>query len=439
MNGSPDRWTRDFSDNKRIQPQPGSVRGIRKSGRLSLSLARLLIRSLLERINNPPIRVLLWDGSSIVPKGCFPLATVVFKDPSMLFRVFTDPEIYFGDAYSTGRIDIEGDLVQFLEIVYRALSSFKVKGFLPRIFFRESNSLNHSRENIHHHYDIGNKFYQLWLDEGMVYTSAYFPDPTMSLEEAQVAKMDHVCRKLMLKPGETVVEAGCGWGALALHMARHYGVKVKSYNISKEQIHFAREQAKKESLDRQVEFVEDDYRTINGRFDVFVSVGMLEHVGKENYRQLGEIIDKALQPNGRGLIHSIGRNVAGPIGGWIERRIFPGAYPPTLREMMEVLEPFGFSVLDVENLRLHYAKTLEHWLARFEASSKKVSEMFDETFTRAWRLYLAGSLVSFRIGTLQLFQVLFTRERNNEIPWSREHLYRLDAREREHLWIREMP
>jgi cyclopropane-fatty-acyl-phospholipid synthase len=405
---------------------------------LMLPIASKLIYNLLNRLNHPPIRILLWDGRSFLPEGKNPLYTVNIHDPGSLVRLFIDPEIYFGDAYSAGRIEIEGDLVSFLETAYRSLSDFKVRGFLPRRFFHYSNNLIHSRRNIHHHYDIGNSFYSLWLDDQMIYTSAYFPDPNMTLEQAQLAKMDHVCRKLLLNPGETVVEAGCGWGGLSLHMARYYGVKVKAYNISHEQIIFARERAETEGLNGQVEFIEDDYRNIKGRFDAFVSVGMLEHVGKENYRQMGAIINQLLQPNGRGLIHAIGRNLPGPIGGWIERRIFPGAYPPTLREMMEIFEPQRFSVLDVENLRLHYAKTLEHWLARYENASEQVSTMFDENFKRAWRLYLAGSLVSFRTGFLQLFQVLFTRERNNEIPWSREHLYRFKAGEREHEWIRQM-
>ena len=254
----------------------------------------------------------------------------------------------------------------------------------------------------------------------MVYTCAYFPTPDTSLEDAQTAKLDLVCRKLWLQPGETVVEAGCGWGALALHMARHYGVTVKAYNVSREQIRTARERAKAAGLDGRVEFIDDDYRAIRGQFDVFASVGMLEHVGLRNYRCLGEVIDRCLRPGGRGLIHSIGRDEAGPLNSWIEKRIFPGAYAPCLREMMQVLEPRRFSVLDVENLRLHYALTLQHWLDRFEAASSRVAEMFDEGFVRAWRLYLAGSLAGFRTGTLQLFQVLFARHASNDIPWTRK-------------------
>src|SRR5690606_24874192 len=154
---------------------------------------------------------------------------------------------------------------------------------LPRI-----NSLRKSRDNVYHHYDIGNEFYRLWLDEQLAYTCAYFPEPEVSLEAAQVAKFDHVCRKLNLRPGERVVEAGCGWGALALHMAREYGVTVRAYNVSREQIAYARRRAQEEGLADRVEFVEDDWRNVTGRYDAFVSVGMLEHVGKHNYRKLGE-------------------------------------------------------------------------------------------------------------------------------------------------------
>ena len=235
--------------------------------------------------------------------------------------------------------------------------------------------------------------------------------------------MDHVCRKLQLKPGEQVVEAGCGWGALALHMARRYGVKVKAYNVSHRQIVYSRQRARADGLDGQVEFIEDDYRNIDGCFDAFVSVGMLEHVGVDNYRGLGDVVRRALKESGRGLIHSIGRNRPLPMNAWIEERIFPGAYPPTLSEMMAIFEPHQLSVLDVENLRLHYAQTLEHWLWRFEKSADRIAAMFDDNFVRAWRLYLAGSWAAFTTGEMQLFQVLFAPRNNNNLAWTRAHLY----------------
>jgi cyclopropane-fatty-acyl-phospholipid synthase len=280
-------------------------------------------------------------------------------------------------------------------------------------------------ENIHHHYDIGNDFYRLWLDRDLVYTCAYFPAPEASLEEAQQAKLDYVCRKVGLRRGETVFEAGCGWGALALHMARRYGARVRAWNISSEQVAYARARAEAEGLADRVEFVLDDYRAIEGRCDVFVSVGMLEHVGPRHYRELGAVIDRTLdRTRGRGLLHFIGRDAPAPLNVWITRRVFPGAYPPSLREAIAgVLEPFAFSVTDVENLRLHYARTLAHWLERFERRAGEVREMYDEAFVRTWRLYLAGAQASFAAGSLQLFQVTFARNGLNDVPWTRAGLY----------------
>jgi cyclopropane-fatty-acyl-phospholipid synthase len=257
----------------------------------------------------------------------------------------------------------------------------------------------------------------------MVYTCAYFPTPDVSLEEAQVAKMDHVCRKVRLQPGQTVFEAGCGWGALARHMARHYGVKVRAFNISHEQVACARERARAEGLAGQVEFIEDDYRNIHGSCDAFVSVGMLEHVGCKQYHALGKVIRRCLAPSGLGLIHSIGRNFPCATNSWLEKRIFPGAHIPALSEIMEVFAPMDLTVLDVENLRLHYARTLEHWLRRFESVAGRVAAMFDERFVRTWRLYLAGSLAGFTSGCIQLFQVTFSPSENRAVPWTRAYLY----------------
>ena len=282
-----------------------------------------------------------------------------------------------------------------------------------------------ARKNIEQHYDLGNDFYAQWLDrESMQYTCAYFPEEGLSLEAAQRAKMDHVCRKLQLRPGQRVFEAGCGWGGFALHMARSYGVEVQAWNISREQVRYATEWARREGLHGRVTFVEDDYRNIRGSCDAFVSVGMLEHVGPENYAALGQVIDRCLAREGFGLIHTIGRNRPEATNGWIERRIFPGAQPPSLGQMMLLFEPFGFSVLDVENLRLHYAQTLRHWQARYLAVFDQVQAARGSGFARAWLLYLAGSIAAFTTGYMQLFQVLFARGRNNALPATRRHLYR---------------
>jgi cyclopropane-fatty-acyl-phospholipid synthase len=388
-----------------------------------------LLRRLLRFFGDPPFAFVLWTGERIAAASDQVIATVRIADRATLLWLLRDPRVGFGDAYSEGRVDIEGDLVQLLEAVYRGGKQNGVKpGPLRRLMALwhrpRPNSLETSRDNIHHHYDIRNEFYELWLGKTMAYTCAYYPTPDATLDEAQLAKMDHICRKLRLRPGETVVEAGCGWGALGLHMAQRYGAKVRAFNISHEQIVYARKRALAEGLAGQVEYVEDDYRNICGHYDAFVSVGMLEHVGVENYAELGEVIHRSLAGNGRGLIHTIGRNRPALLHPWIERRIFPGARPPALSEMMQIFEPHEFSVLDVENLRLHYAQTLRHWLALYEMQSDRIRGMFDEKFVRMWRLYLAGSVAGFTTGTMQLFQVVFARKTNNDIPCTRAHLYK---------------
>jgi cyclopropane-fatty-acyl-phospholipid synthase len=392
-----------------------------------LSIEGRLLAGLLNSLGDPPIRFELWNGESVYTSEVKPVATLRVTNRSALLKLVLNPEMNFGEGYSEGAIEVEGDLVGLLETIYRGLARPTYarghRHLVKWLHQARPNTPSAARDNIHHHYDLGNAFYELWLDPQMLYTCAYFPTPEASLEEAQIAKMDHVARKLRLRPGETVVEAGCGWGALALHLATRYGVQVKAFNISREQIAYARERARALGAAARVEFIEEDYRNIGGRYDAFVSVGMLEHVGVEHYEELGRIIDRCLGPDGRGLIHSIGQNRPSKLNPWIERRIFPGAYPPTLREIMAILEPQEFSVLDVENIRLHYALTLEHWLRRFEAAGDRVRDMYGEVFVRTWRLYLAGSLAAFNVGKLQLFQVLFARGATNEVPWTRAHLY----------------
>ena len=391
-------------------------------------LDKWLVQRSLALLGNPAINVVLWDNKEIAGSQANPVAKLLVRDRKSLYQLLRNPGLRFGDLYSTWRVEVEGDFVEFLVTLNRGIRDSAAIRWLkknlawalngPRL-----NTLSRSKENIHHHYDISNDFYEMWLDTEMQYTCAYFPDPTMTLEAAQLEKMDHVCRKLQLKPGDTVVEAGCGWGGLARHMAKHYGAFVRSYNISHEQIAYARDRARAEDLSDRVEYVEDDYRNISGKHDVFVSVGMLEHVGAEHYKELGEVIHRSLNDHGRGLIHSIGRNRAGKMNAWTEKRIFPGAHPPSLREMMDIFEPHNFSVLDVENLRMHYAKTLEHWLERYDGHIDDVGKMFDPAFVRAWRLYLAASIAAFTTASLQLFQVTFARGADNTIPWNREHLY----------------
>jgi cyclopropane-fatty-acyl-phospholipid synthase len=394
------------------------------------SLDARLLRRLLKSLGNPPIEFhFLWSGERVAPHATRPVEHMRIADRRTLYGLILDPQVRFGDSYSAGRIEVEGDLVKCMITLFKIFevsdTGDSMAGRIIRRLQRpRRNTLAGSRENIHKHYDLGNEFYSLWLGETMAYTCAYYPTAQATLDQAQLAKMDHVCRKLRITSADSVVEAGCGWGSLALHIASHYGAKVRAFNISKEQIDYARRRARDQGLQDRVEFVEDDYRNISGSCDAFVSIGMLEHVGAENYPELGRLVRRALSAEGRGLIHTIGRNQPGSLHPWIERRIFPGAHPPSLGEMMQIFEPSNLSVLDVENMRLHYALTLRHWLERYENAIEPVRAMFaDEFFVRMWRNYLAGSIAAFETGTLQLFQVLFTKQKNNAIPLTRDFMY----------------
>jgi cyclopropane-fatty-acyl-phospholipid synthase len=385
------------------------------------ALDRWLLRQLRKRLGDSPLRIVLWDEPR-AKKSSRP--TVRFSDRVALWQTLINPALHFGDHYSTGRISVKGDLLAVMEEAYRYLEQHSHdQKWIARAKFIAPD-LAESKRNIHHHYDLGNDFYKLWLDSAaMQYTCAYYAEPDYTLEQAQQAKLHHIARKLRLKEGETIVEAGSGWGGLAIFMARHYGVNVRSFNISKEQVAHSRAWAARENLSHRVEFVEDDFRNMSGHYDAFVSVGMLEHVGPGNYADMGQLMSRVLTREGRGLVHTIGRDRDERLNPWIDKRIFPGAYPPTLRQMMDLFEGARLSVLDVENIRLHYAETLRDWLTRYEDKVEDVRAMFDEAFVRAWRLYLAGSMMAFMRGKLQLFQVVFSRSGMNEIPRSRQHVY----------------
>lgn len=397
---------------------------------------RVLLSAVQRAAGAAHVRLAMGVPASNIATISSEVPTIWIRDRSALVELARNPQINFGDLYSDGRIEIEGDVLNLIERLYEAPVSFSASLYSRWLSWLESNSLRGSRDNIHHHYDISNDFYKLWLDPEMVYTCAYFPEPNSTLEEAQRAKMDLVCRKVWLRPGETVIEAGCGWGALALHMAARFGVKVRAFNISTEQIAFARERAQREGLASRVEFIQDDYRNIRGRADAFVSVGMLEHVGKKHHADLARAIWRTVGQEGRGLLHFIGRNRPRAMNAWIRRRIFPGAYPPCLREVMQFLEPHDFSVLDVENLRLHYARTCECWLKAFENHFSAVAAQLGNQFARMWRLYLAGSTAAFRFGSLQLFQVVFAGRKCASQPWNRSYLYQPEVEGQEQECVR---
>jgi cyclopropane-fatty-acyl-phospholipid synthase len=387
-------------------------------------LDRWLARRVQGIIEPAAVRLILWDGSSPYLSDREPIGDLIVRNRRTLLGLAATPDLSFGEAYTIRHLDVRGSLRR----VIHALTSLSAPtpSWLASlaVAMAAPNTLSRARRNACHHYDLGNDFYRPWLDRQLVYTCAYFATNELSLDEAQQAKLDLVCRKLRLRPGDRVVEVGCGWGALALHMARQYGVRVTAFNVSQEQLAYARDRAAREGLAGQVDFIDDDYRNVTGRFDVFVSIGMLEHVGLRQFGALADVLRRSLRRDGgRGLLHFIGRDVPIPLNAWIKRRVFPGAYPPTIAEVTSgVLGPAGMSVLDVENLRPHYARTLAHWADRFSAASEQVRATYGDELQRAWELYLAGTEAAFATGWLQLFQIVFAPRESAPLYWTRAEL-----------------
>lgn len=387
-----------------------------------------VLRRILQELRLPECKIVLWNGQEWSTCRDEPKFLIRIHTPHALNRLAADLEMGFAEGYVDGSIEVEGNLVACLSAAFLSWEQWHQPSLARKVawkVFRIShrNTLAGSRRNIAAHYDLSNDFYRLWLDREMMYTCAYYPEPSCTLEQAQQAKMELICRKLQLQPGQHVVEAGCGWGGFALYAAKHYGVTVRAFNISPSQIGYARDRARRENLSDRVEFIEDDYRNIRDQCDVFVSIGMLEHVGPEHYPDLGAVIENSLRKGGRGLLHFIGRSKPQPLDPWIARHIFPGAHPPSLGEMLPLLEKRNMVVTDIENLRLHYARTAQHWLERFECHRDEVEQLKGAEFVRMWRLYLAGTHLAFLHGTLQLFQVTFSRGPCPGEPLTREHLH----------------
>ena len=383
------------------------------------------------------LRVVLPDGDAFeTGPDETPHLTVRVHEPRWMRRILTDPAMQLGEAWMAGGLTVEdGDIYDLLDLIWLNLSqrptstSWTLGGRIlngMRLALRRARQLNDARKarrNISRHYDIGNDLYRLFLDTDMQYSCAYFPEPDISLDEAQRLKREHIARKLCLQPGQSVLDIGCGWGGLALHMAQQAGVSVEGITLSEQQIAIARQRAATTGLSGTVDFRLVDYRKLAEPYDRVVSVGMLEHVGLPQFETYFEQVAKLLKQDGVALIHTIGRpHGPGITNPWIARHIFPGGYIPALSELMPAIEKAGLTVLDVEILRLHYAETLKAWRARFLAHADRAREMYDETFVRMWDFYLAASEVSFRYGEHVVFQIQLGHSQT-AAPLTRDYLY----------------
>ncbi len=287
---------------------------------------------------------------------------------------------------------------------------------------QQYNPAARARRNVAHHYDLSRQLYELFLDRDLQYSCAYYESPGDTLEQAQENKKRHVTAKLCLKPGQTVLDIGSGWGGLALHLATDSGVAVTGVTLSQEQLKAAAERARSVGLDGRVRFLLQDYREVTGPFDRVVSVGMLEHVGVRHYGEFFSKVRDLLAEDGVALVHAIGKmSPPSSTGPWLRKYIFPGAYTPALSEVLAAVERQGLWVTDIEVLRLHYAETLREWDRRFQANRARVAALYDERFCRMWEFYLAACEAVFRHGSGMVFQLQLARRRD-AVPWTRGYL-----------------
>lgn len=363
--------------------------------------------------------------------GGGPEVAVRLTDPALPRRLVLSPDLALGEGYVDGTVKVEGDdlhglLGLALGNVAQVPSNWRNRAVALGARLRPTAQINpadRSRRNVAHHYDLSERLYRLFLDRDMQYSCAYFRDPGMTLDEAQAAKKAHIAAKLLIEPGMRVLDIGCGWGGMGLTLARDYGARVLGVTLSVEQHRVATARAEQEGLADRVEFRLMDYRSVEGRFDRIVSVGMFEHVGVPQYHTYFRKVRDLLAPDGVALIHTIGRaSPPGATSPWITRYIFPGGYCPSLSEMMAAVEGEGLYETDVEVWRLHYAMTLRHWYDRFMANIDEARRLYDERFCRMWRYYLVASEQTFRLNRQCVFQVQLAH-RQEAVPLTRDYLY----------------
>jgi cyclopropane-fatty-acyl-phospholipid synthase len=370
-----------------------------------------------------------------------PDVVVRIKDRWLPLKLAISPSLHLGEAYMDGSLIFErGDIWDLLEFIGRNLCK---RGNLhwhwiataTRRFgqlLTQLNSARQARRNVAHHYDLSDALFGSFLDADRQYSCAYFPVPSMSIDDAQAAKKRHLASKLLFSPNLHVLDIGCGWGGLAFDLASNHNVFVHGITLSKEQLAYARRRAERENMAGSVRFSLADYRSVYGQYDRIISVGMFEHVGRPYYPLFFDRLHDLLAPDGIALIHSIGR-IDGPAvtDPWIRKYIFPGGYIPALSEILPAIERAGLVVTDIEVLRLHYAETLRRWRQRFRKNWTDIRSLYDENFCRMWEFYLAASEMSFRYGNLMVFQIQLSKN-INAVPLTRDYIYEFERQSSPH-------
>ena len=353
-------------------------------------------------------------------------------DKSLHYKLLLLPDLYFGEAYTDGSLVIEnGTLTEFLDIVMKNIGRAEtniyskiIKKILGTLrYLTNFNLISKSKSNIAHHYDISEKLYDLFLDDNRQYSCAYFKSENDSLEVAQNNKIQHIIKKLNLKPNQKVLDIGSGWGTLAIEIAKKTQCEVLGITLSENQLEYSVNKVKELNLENQVRFKLLDYRELDEKFDRVVSVGMLEHVGRKFYNKYFKKVSELLNDDGTALIHTIGSvDLPRDPHPWITKYIFPGGYTPSLSEVASPIERSGLIISDMEVLRMHYSHTLRHWKERFLNKKEQVLEKFDEKFFRMWEFYLAGCEMAFKWGDQVVFQFQLSKKLTS-VPNTRDYIY----------------
>ena len=412
--------------------------------------ARTFLETLFASLHPRPFAVRFWDGSEWPAETEHPAFTLTLKHPGALRRMFSDvsSDLTLGEAYIYDDFDIEGDIFAVFPVADRLLESdwsLGEKARLLRMLHRlpkpetqrwrmarlrgKRHSIQRDREAIRYHYDVPSAFYALWLDRNMVYSCAYFRTGEEDIDTAQEQKLDYICRKLRLQPGERLLDIGCGWGALVIHAAKHYGVEAVGITLSENQYRWAQEWIRREGLEGKARVELRDYREMDEveAFDKLVSVGMFEHVGEEMLPAYFQQAYRLLKPGGVFLNHGIARNANRPWqrGTFGDRYVFPDGELVPIWLTLKAAQEAGFEVRDVESLREHYALTLRHWVRRLEAQHEEAVRITDETTYRIWRLFMSGSSYNFAKGRHEVYQSLLvkSKEAPSGLPWTREDWY----------------
>ena len=396
-----------------------------------------LLHALHQHLPEAGFDVRLWDDDLVHFGSGPPQFTLTIRTEDAARRIFADGTLGFGEEYMKGNLEVDGDLRALLRFGFDpAFSKLKLSlgnklKVLGHVFrFRQTTAK--APANISAGYDHGNEFYRLFLDQSMTYTCAYFKHDDDTIEQAQDQKHDHICRKLQLKEGERLVDIGCGFGAMMFYAAERFGAIVSGCTLSRKQYQHITEQIAKRGLNDRVTVHFLDYREMTGTFDKFVSIGMIEHVGRRFHPVYFQKVKELLKVGGIGVLHMVGKDARIPSDLWLRRYLFPGLECPFVGDIFGEMGKVGFIPVDMENLRLHYSRTLECWAKRFEANLDKIRALggdggdtvYDETFIRMWRFYLNACLLGLRYGTDRLYQTTFTNGINNSYPITRDHLYR---------------